>query len=215
MSYWLTKSKYIMGLQCEKALWMSVYKPRWAYYPPETLALFRQGRMFEASFKSTFPDGVDICAKLGRRVSEYPQLTRQLLDSEGPITLFEAGFEYGGVLVLADVVCKYADGTVEVYEVKNGTEEKKVFQDDIAIQHYVIWHCIPRLAHFYLLYNDGEGGFLKRDFFEQSLASHEQTERAVNRFNEVLRREEPAIPMGVQCEKPYSCPFRRYCLRGS
>ena len=46
MPHLLSKSKYIRGLQCERALWLDIHCPQLAHYPAATLARFRQGRDF-------------------------------------------------------------------------------------------------------------------------------------------------------------------------
>ena len=81
MIYRLTKSKFILGLQCEKALYLDVYKPNLAYYPPETLARFRKGRDFEAKVKALFPNAIDISQQLGRNIQRYPELTARCSNS--------------------------------------------------------------------------------------------------------------------------------------
>ena len=155
MSHLLSKSKYIRGLQCDRALWLDVFNPRLARYTAEQMRRFDRGRDFEYAFKATFPDGIDLSAELHRNVDAYPARTAQLLDRihtpsplrgtppnlGGELVLFEAGFLYDDVLVLADVVHKNADGTLEVYEVKSGTALSDTYKRDAALQHYVISHC--------------------------------------------------------------------------
>lgn len=219
----LSKSKYIRGLQCEKALYLDAHNPGLAYYPPATLAKFRMGRDFERAFKSTFPDGIDISARLGSKVGSYPQLTASLLAGDGEVVLFEAGFQYDGVLVLADVVCKHADGSLEIYEVKNGTAVSETFRRDVAVQHYVVSHALPAIApptlfgsglelvRFYVLYNDGQGGFLKEDQLDYARSQVPQVRDNVSRFKAVVTGVEPSLPMGGHCSSPYDCPYRGYC----
>lgn len=223
--YLLTKSKYIRGLQCEKALYLDVYKPKLAFYPPETLAKFKEGRLFEKTFKETFPNGIDISARLRYRMDDYPVLTADLLRRPGETALFEAGFLYNEVLVLADVVHKHADGSIDIYEVKNGNAVSSTFRNDIGIQNYVIQHALQAiqpedlfcngltLNHFYLLYNNGEGGFVKEDLREHAQAACDGIEQNVARFKQVLHAEEPLMPMSEQCDTPYECPYKRYCKR--
>ena len=126
MTHLLSKSKYIRGLQCDRALWLDVHNPRLAKYTREQMQRFDRGREFEYAFKDTFPDGIDLSAELHRNVDAYHARTAQLLDGTGqspftshlsPLTLFEAGFLYNDVLVLADVVRKAADGTIDIFEV--------------------------------------------------------------------------------------------------
>ena len=111
MGHLLSKSKYIRGLQCDRALWLDVFNPRLAKYTREQMQRFDRGREFEYAFKDTFPNGIDISAELKRNVDAYPELTTMYLDKEEDVDLFEAGFLYDDVLVLADVVHKNTDGS--------------------------------------------------------------------------------------------------------
>ena len=139
--YLLTKSKYIRGLQCDRALWLDVFNPKLARYTAEQMRRFDHGREFEYAFKDTFPDGIDISAQLKRNTSAYPALTAQLIDNNGTVDLFEAGFQYDDVLVLADVVHRRPDGSLDIYEVKSGSTLSETYRRDAALQHYVISHC--------------------------------------------------------------------------
>ncbi|MBO4599700.1 MAG: hypothetical protein J5641_03070 [Bacteroidales bacterium] len=223
--YVLTKSKYIRGLQCERAMWLDVHNPNAGWYPAETLARFRMGRDFERGFKSTFPQGIDISRRLRSQISRYPVLTAKLLQKPGEVVLFEAGFVFDGVLVLADVVHKEADGMVSIYEVKHGTTVSDTFRNDVTVQHYVIGHALPlmgvhdlfceglQIEHFYVLYSDGEGGFAKEDLTDDAHAGWEEVARNVAQFRETLQGGEPDIPMSPHCDNPYECPYKRYCSR--
>ena len=165
--YILTKSKYIRGLQCEKAMYLDVFKPKLAFYPPEVLAKFRKGRVFEKNFKDTFPNGVDISSQLRYRT----------------------------------------------------------FRNDVAIQYYVIAHALQSIQpsdlfcngltvnHFYLLYNDGNDGFIKEDLLLQADTACKDIEQKVNHFKQVLSEEEPVMEMSDHCDTPYECPYKRYCKR--
>lgn len=223
MSYILTKSKYIRGLQCQRAMFLDVHSPQLAHYSPETLAKFRRGRDFERTFKDTFPLGIDISDRLRSRVSEYPALTASLLATPGEVTLFEAGFLYDEVLVLADVVHKSTEGIITIYEVKNSTAVSDTFRNDVAIQHYVIDHALPdivpndifcqalQLSNFYVLYNDGQGGFLKEDLIEHSRVMHPTISHNIALFKETLHGLEPDIRMSDHCDNPYACPYKDHC----
>ena len=75
MAHLLSKSKYIRGLQCDRALWLDVHNPRLAKYTREQMQRFDRGRDFEYAFKATFPDGIDLSAELKRNVEETKRLT--------------------------------------------------------------------------------------------------------------------------------------------
>lgn len=215
MLYRLTKSKFVLGLQCEKALYLDVYKPQLAWFSPETLSRFRRGRDFESSMKSLFPNGIDISQQLGKNIQRYPDLTAQLLDRAGEATLYEAGFVYNEVLVLADVVHKDADGNLSVYEIKNALSVKEVFRRDVCIQHYVINGSLSQsnlqLSSFCILYNDGNDNAQYEELLSYAREAEPLIARQVARFHEVLQGWEPQIPQGEQCSQPYDCPYRRYC----
>lgn len=225
MKHLLTKSKYIRGLQCEKAMFLEVYNPKLARYSAETLAKFRGGRDFERTFKDTFPTGIDVSKVLRWQMDKYPAYTSELLRQEGDVVLFEAGFLYDDVLVLADVVHKNSDGGIEIYEVKNGSSVTDTFRNDVAIQQYVVRGALREwgtgdlfapnfdLQHFYVLYNGGEEGFRQEDLLLPSREREKEVCEHVAHFKEVLSNEEPQTPMSEHCDIPYECPFKHYCGR--
>ena len=260
MAHLLSKSKYIRGLQCDRALWLDVFNPRLARYTAEQMRRFDRGRGFEYAFKATFPDGIDLSAELKRNVDAYPVRTAELLDGihtpsplrgtppnlggelknvaavdehylgsspklgEGDrreavveecetITLFEAGFLYDDVLVLADVVQQREDGTLDIYEVKSGTALSETYRRDAALQHYVISHC-REINTFSIVYANPDGGFIKDDLSAALHDQHGEIEQNIAVMKEILRHGEPATPTGQHCLEPYACPYQHYCAQG-
>lgn len=214
MSYLLSKSKYIRGLQCRRALWLDVHSPRLARYSAEQMRLFDRGRSFEYNFKATFPDGIDVSAALGHDINAYPAHTATLLDGEGEVSLFEAGFLYDDVLVLADVVQKHADGRLDIYEVKSGNTMSDTYKRDAALQHYVISHC-REVATFSIVYNDGLGGFVTEEFSEEFQSAHDEIATNIAAMKDVvLASTEPDITPGGHCLTPYACPYQHHCNEG-
>lgn len=225
MTHLLSKSKYIRGLQCERALWLDVHEPRLARYTAEQMRRFDRGRDFEYAFKSRFPDGIDISAELKRNVDLYPARTAELLDGANlsPLALFEAGFQYDDVLVLADVVCQREDGSLDIYEVKSGTTLSDTYRRDAALQHYVISHC--RTVHsFSIVYNglDGENGvngqdgpFAIVDLTAELAAEGDRIATNIAEMKTIVRATaEPDTPTGQHCLSPYACPYQHHCQQG-
>ncbi len=218
MAHLLSKSKYIRGLQCDRALWLDVFNPRLARYTAEQMRRFDRGRDFEYSFKDTFPDGIDLSAELKRNVDAYPARTAELLDKGDGVALFEAGFLYDDVLVLADVVQQHEDGTLDIYEVKSGTALSETYRRDAALQHYVISHC-RSINKFCIVYNGSDGvngsnGFNIVDLTAELAAQHDEIARNIAAMKEILRHGEPATPTGQHCLEPYACPYQHYCAQG-
>lgn len=213
MPHLLSKSKYIRGLQCDRALWLDVFNPRLAKYTREQMQRFDRGREFEYAFKDTFPNGIDISAELKRNVDAYPELTAQFLDKEEEVDLFEAGFLFDDVLVLADVVHKNTDGTIDIYEVKSGNALSETYKRDAALQHYVISHC-REVNTFNIVYS-GIDDFVITDLTEELAAQHDEIARNIVAMKDILRHGEPDTPTGAHCLDPYACPYQHYCAQGT
>ena len=213
MSHLLSKSKYIRGLQCDRALWLDVFNPRLARYTAEQMRRFDHGRDFEYAFKATFPDGIDLSAELKRNVDAYPARTAELLDKGDGVALFEAGFLYDDVLVLADVVCQREDGTLDIYEVKSGTALSETYRRDASLQHYVISHC-REINTFSIVYANPDGGFIKEELSAALQEQHGEIEQNLAAMKNILRHGEPATPTGQHCLEPYACPYQHYCAQG-
>lgn len=213
MSHLLSKSKYIRGLQCDRALWLDVFNPRLARYTAEQMRRFDRGRDFEYAFKSQFPDGIDLSAELKRNVDAYPARTAELLDKGDGVALFEAGFLYDDVLVLADVVQQREDGTLDIYEVKSGTALSETYRRDAALQHYVISHC-RKINTFSIVYANPEGGFIKEELSAALQEQHREIEKNIAAMKDILRHGEPDTPTGQHCLEPYACPYQYYCAQG-
>lgn len=236
MTHLLSKSKYIRGLQCERALWLDVHEPRLARYTAEQMRRFDRGRDFEYTFKDTFPNGIDLSAELGRNVDLYPARTAELLDlrpcSAAKTVLFEAGFQYDDVLVLADVVCQREDGSLDIYEVKSGTALSETYRRDAALQHYVISHCC-RVNSFSIVYNgldgvngsNGQGGqdgqdgqdgpFAIIDLTAELAAEGDRIAANIAEMKTIVRATaEPDTPTGQHCLTPYACPYQHHCQQG-
>lgn len=229
MSHLLSKSKYIRGLQCERALWLDVHEPRLARYTAEQMRRFDRGRDFEYAFKSRFPDGIDLSAELKRNVDAYPERTAALLDggplqaaaapdkaeatSDSGTILFEAGFQYDDVLVLADVVCQREDGSLDIYEVKSGTTLSETYRRDAALQHYVISHC--REVHTFNIVYSGIDDFIITDLTDELAVMHDEIAKNITAMKQiVMDTNEPDTPTGQHCMTPYECPYQAHCQSG-
>jgi len=125
------------GLQCPKALFLNVYKPRLKTpFSAETKALMTDGRKFEATVREAFLPAVDVSKTLGPKFAAYAQFTKGCLAKEGDLTLFEAGLEHNKVLVLVDML-KRIGNCYELYEIKRSTQLTPSILNDAAMQYVV------------------------------------------------------------------------------
>lgn len=226
-------------MQCEKALYLDTFRHRLAEIKPKTLRAFDAGRQFERSVKETFPEAHDLGSIYGSNLGRYVQATTELLQQPGTATIFEAGFMYDGMTVLADVLCRDERGEIDIYEIKNNSRAKEVFRQDLFVQYYVICHALKEmpvaegmkqhLRTFSLALKpvelsepvDGKDNdaappspilYQRVEQTSEAVAELPVVTQRIAHFQDILRGTEPAVEMGEQCDTPYECPFKNYCL---
>ncbi len=215
----LSKSQYIRGLQCPKALWLYKYRNELAAAPDARRQhLFDTGHRVGELAQRLFPGGVEVAY----RKADYAGMidaTARLVET-GKI-IYEGSFSANGVFVRADILVRNGKAW-DLYEVKATARTKPVHKPDVAIQWYVIGQHLP-LNRAYLVHLNT--GYVRRgeldvlslftidDVTEAVRDEHAAIEENLNRFELVLGGEEPDIPIGTHCNNPYECDFRAYCWR--
>lgn len=219
MGHLLSKSRFVRGLQCVKAMYLDTFQPDLGCISSETRRKFAAGRDFEGRFKDLFPNGIDVTKETSWNTNRFVQITQQLLDEEREVVLFEAGFQYNGVLVLADVLRKNVDGSVDIFEVKHVNNVSPVIRNDVYIQYYVISHCLEKINSFNVVYknadnesSDSKGEeFIYQDLMQEAIPQQDIIQQKVAMFKGILGGLEPNIEMGDHCTTPYECPYMNYC----
>ena len=166
MPRYLTKSRFILGMDCPAKLFYTG-KPQ---YPdtsqddPFLEALAEGGYQVGALAKCYYPDGIEV----KERGYDIPlQKTMELLNNES-VVIFEGAFKYHNLFVRADIIEKKGN-TLNLLEVKSksfsGSDykdmlSKKGFLDadwrdyvyDVAFQKYVITYAFPEWnVHAFLM----------------------------------------------------------------
>ena len=214
----LSKSRILSGLQCVKRLHQEIHHQKRSKDSDTTEHIFEQGNKIGELACRQYPNGILIERKpLNLAIKKTAEL---LKDPDCP-PLFEATFEHEGVLIQADILIPGKEG-VEIIEVKSSTKIKKpTYLQDCAVQHWVITgagYHIKRmeLAHVnnQFVY-EGKGnydGLLKHvDVLEEISPYISQVSGWVEQFKTMLENEEPEMPVGPHCNKPYSCSFKDHC----
>ena len=132
MNQVLTKSKYILGLECPRHLWITFNQPE--KIRKVTLAeefKFREGNRVGQLAKTLFLDGIDIPVK---NYSENLQQTKETMKKGKP--LFEAGFAFENCFSRADILVPIGKEW-DIIEVKSGTGVKDINVHDVSFQKYV------------------------------------------------------------------------------
>ena len=223
----LSKSLYIKGLQCKKALWLKKYKPE-VLTPPSDhlLAVFEIGNEVGDLACKLFPEGKEVPYK-----SNKIELTQKLLN-EGIKDIFEAAFEFDDILVLVDILHQKKDGSFEIYEVKSSTwNQKKTIDDiykyihDVSVQHYVLNKLGYNVSDcFITLLNtdyvmgpniDYKGLFTSINVTQQVLDLNTEISSNIKDLRKTLEnvQNEPNIDIGWHCKNPYECDAHEYCWK--
>ena len=218
----LSKSQYVRGLQCHKALWLYKHK-REAMTPasPQLEFIFANGHRVGKLAQGLFPGGIEI-EHDPQNFAGMIERTRRLID-EGANVIYEATFKSHGVLIRADILVRNRDAggdAWDLYEVKASSSVKPQHKPDAAIQWYVIRDYLPLArAHIVHVDNgyvfDGELDikqlFAIEDITDEVLELQAELDANLQAMSDMLSREEPDIPIGMQCDDPYVCDFKAYC----
>jgi len=133
----LSKSTFLRGLKCHKSLFLykNFYNLRDEISSSQQ-AIFNQGTNVGVLAQQLFPKGVDASPPDYFKLQESVLKTKQLID-DGEKIIYEATFQFNGVIVALDILVKDEEGW-KAYEVKSSTEVKPIYLNDAAIQYYVI-----------------------------------------------------------------------------
>ena len=232
----LSKSLYTSGLQCKKSLWLKKYKKE-TLTPPDAnqLARFAKGNEVGDLACKLFPGGKEVRFD-SKDYDGMQQLTKQWL-SEGVKDIYEATFQYDGVLALVDILHKNEDDSFEIYEVKSSTwsDSKKndseqqqklaTYIQDASIQYYVLNGLGYDISDtFITLLNkdyvrednlDIQKLFHSERVTEQIVELQSQIPSTLENIRESIKdtENEPNIDIGPHCKSPYKCEAYDYCWK--
>ena len=214
---YLTKTKYIHGLQCHKRLWYEKnYPERASSFSRSQYRMFRQGAEVGVYARSLFPEGVLI----GARSSEISAEQTRVAIENGASCIFEASFIFENTLVRCDILEKDGDAW-NLIEVKMATRVKDEYLPDLAIQKYVLTACgLPisktQLMHINnrCVYPDISDLLITADVTDAVDSLMGSVSNDIETFNAVLDAEsEPDVQIGKHCDNPYSCSFKNHCWK--
>lgn len=214
-----SKSKIKQFIQCEKQLWLQTYKPEVAYFSPEKLKTFKNGNKVGDYARLVYPNGNLVKARKNiKKVEE----TLELLEKKEVI--FEASFVYNNTICQVDVLRPVFKDNIfigwDVIECKAGTSAKEEYIEDIAIQYYIITSAktIP-INKFYIWHINkeatGESDLFKEVEIEEKLIPYiHKYDDLIKSCNSIIeQKEEPTKKLGVHCDTPYECSFKKYCWK--
>jgi hypothetical protein len=219
----LSKSRFLLGLQCPKWLYLAAHHPELIPPPdPALQALFDQGDQVGLLATKLYPGGRMI--EWGRHgYKGVVEETKELLDDISVPAIFEAAFEVDGLRIKADILTRLSNGGWNLLEVKQGTRVKDVNLWDVAFQKHVLTMTGLEINNSFLVhlnrdyvYPGGEPD-LEQLFYRVNLSAeiHDLVDKMPSRIDELnsilAGKAVPDIDIGPHCTDPYDCPLWEHC----
>ena len=219
----ISKSQYLRGIQCPKALWL--YRNRPDLTPEISEAqqrIFDTGHEIGELAKAYFRSGVEIVAEY-YEIDKAIELTRAAIN-QGENTLFEAtACSPDGAFSRIDIL-KHdkGPGAWDLIEVKASTGVKDYHISDMALQRYAFTGAGFIIGDSVLMHVNSQyvrsGDLNVKQLFTLQDCTERVTEKMADVGREVERlllmlREttEPDIEIGDQCHHPFACDYLNYC----
>jgi len=217
----LSKSTFLRGIQCEKALWL--YKNEY-HLREETSsaqqAIFNRGTDVGTLARDLFPGGVDASPTDSFHYQESVMKTSELIQNKNKI-IYEAAFQFEHVLAALDILIQESSKWF-AYEVKSSTEVKEVHILDAALQYYVITHAGIPLEDISIVYINNKyirnGAldlsqlFIKQSVKKEVLELQKYISEKISELKQVAASKvKPVKDIGTQCSDPYECDFMTHC----
>jgi len=183
-------------------------------------SLFAMGHQVGAISQQLYGTADSIEIPFNRKMGLMVQETQALIDGGADFPIFEATFQYDGVLVRVDVLIPVENGWRAI-EVKASTSVKDYHVLDCAIQDWVMRHLglsiqSMSLAHInnQFVYPGGEnyeGLLVEEDLTDEVRTLEPGVVDLIAKARDAVTGPMPTINVGPQCSKPYECQFQSYC----
>ncbi len=220
----LSKSTYIKGEQCEKALYLFKNRPFLRdKLSMEQRAKFKRGTDVGILAQQYFPGGINMTPGSPSQFSKKVVETLKNLTNPAVNVMYEAVFQYDDTLIMLDILVRDGDKWRAI-EVKSSLSISPTYMKDAALQYYVLKGCEVPLSDIQLMYINADyvrnGDLdLSQLFVFQSVKEYaEQYQDVIAKniahFKDVIKQpHSPKITIGNQCDNPYRCEFHGHCWK--
>jgi hypothetical protein len=220
----LSKSTYIKGEQCEKALFLFKNRPFLRdKLSMEQRAKFKRGTDVGILAQQLFPGGINMTPGAPTQFSKKAAETLKNLTNPAINVMYEAVFQYDDTLIMLDIIVRDGDKWRAI-EVKSSLSISQTYMKDAALQYYVLKGCEVPLSDIQLMYINADyvknGDLdLSQLFVFQSVKDYaEQYQDVIAKniahFKDIIKQpHSPKIPIGDQCDTPYRCEFHGHCWK--
>lgn len=220
----LSKSTYIKGEQCIKALYMYKKHP----YLRDKLSIekrakFKRGTDVGVLARTYFPGGVNMAPASPSLFGKMFEKTMQNLNNPDINVMYEAVFIYNDTLIMLDILVREGDEWRAI-EVKSSLSLNETYYHDAALQYYVLNGCKVPISDMQLMYVnenyvkehdiDVNKLFVFKSVKEFATQQLQEIDRKVNYFKEITKlNNSPRVDIGTQCFRPYTCEFLGHCWK--
>jgi len=220
----LTKTNFLVGHQCPKALWLRKHGEGLGIVPEALSGLAQflvdQGGEVGRLARWRFPGGIDLARVAGSDMTLRSVETQRLMKA-GAAVLYEAVFEHAGAACAVDVLVRDNEQWL-LYEVKAGTKVESHHVLDAAFQYWVLAGTGLGINDISIAHIDNQyvrrGGLDPSQlFFTESVLAPvremlDAVEAEIASLQAVTASDEMAdVDIGPHCSSPHDCPFRRHC----
>lgn len=214
----LTKSNYLLGLQCKKLLWVTKNnKSRLPELDSTAKKRFKEGTLIGELATALFPDGIDL---KDLDFDDNIKKTKKLIEKRE--TIFEGSFLVDDLYSRCDILVPTGKDKWDVIEVKSASDVKDINIQDVSFQRYVYKKAGLKIRKCYLMHiNSGyikKGDidpselFKKADITEEVIVDEIGLKERISEMLDIIDYpSEPKIKIGEYCKKPYVCALKDKC----
>jgi len=215
----ISKSRYLAGLQCPKLLWHVAKVPTdLPAIDAATQAIFDQGAEVGRLARTLYPGGtlIDHSGDPDQAIID----TQLALDARRSV--FEGAFAFQGATCRVDILVPVGRDQWDLVEAKSTTGVEDVHLHDVAFQAWVVsgvglslrscW--IKHIDSSYVRHGDLEPAklFTRVDVTAQVQALSCEIEDQLDEMAGVIRQPAaPDVEIGKHCDHPYTCPLKEQC----
>lgn len=216
----ISKSKYLVGLQCSKLLWHHYNaKDKIPETDASTQAIFDQGHQVGELAKTLYADGIEIDGDIRDFEGLLASTSATLKQRK---SIFEGAFRYENAYSRVDILHPVARDAWDIIEVKSSTKVKEINLHDLALQLYAYDGCGLNIRKTYLMHinnkyvRKGEVEpvklFALEDVTNEVRKLLPDVEPNLTAMADVIRQKDcPGDSIGPQCSNPYECALQDVC----
>lgn len=220
----LSKSTFMRGMQCPKSLWLHKHKPELRDEMTEQqAAIFQSGTDIGLLARQLFDAGIDAAPPTPYEYQKSVADTAKYI-RKGVNIIYEAAFQYEGVLAAIDILVKKKDKWY-AFEVKGTTGVKDQHKLDAALQYYVITGTGLPLADISIIHLNNK--YIRQGELDiQQLFTATSVRKEVKQLQKSIHEKAvelkgiagqklmPDIKPDDHCFVPYDCDFYGFCSKG-